>query len=184
MEPTGTPILWNIEMISLKKQSNWVRIVSKEPGTTSCEGPGIILDHEEAAQLAEELLRWVFTTNPGFRRDKDSITDRLASHMWNNSTIRHGLFSPPQFSQIAELSIRSFFNNLMPVSCPVPTGPDQPMTITCSECGGRINFSRGEVFQRGGHYVCIRHVAFPKGPSAPGDEGQNQNNPNGQEERI
>ena len=157
-------------MIELHPEQDRIAVVKSFPDEPMKLSPIIILDHQEAAKLAEDLLRWVFTTKPTFQRDHNSLPERLASHMWGNSTIRHGLFSPPQFSHIAEISIRSFFNHLMPVACPVPTSSEQSMTITCAECGDRINFARSEVFRRGVSYVCIRHVGPPEGPSAPGKE--------------
>ena len=34
--------------------------------------------------------------------DNETLASRLASALWDNSTLRHGLFTPPQFRKICE----------------------------------------------------------------------------------
>lgn len=69
------------------------------------------LTPDAAVGLAEELLRWAATQDPQpqGRRDWTSLESRIASHLWNISALRHGLFSPPQFSDLCEKAIREFF---------------------------------------------------------------------------
>jgi hypothetical protein len=87
-----------------------VAVVQRHPSDPLKTSSIITLTHEEAAKLAEDLLTWVFTTRPKFQEGKRSLPERLASHLWNHSAIRHGLFTPPQFTDLAEPAIISFFH--------------------------------------------------------------------------
>lgn len=107
-------------MIETYPRENQIAVVRNNLAEPLKASPIITLNHEEAAKLAEDLLCWVFTTKPMFQHNKDSLPERLASHLWDCSTIRHGLFSPPQFTQIAEPVIRGFFHKFDTEGAPPP----------------------------------------------------------------
>ena len=73
----------------------------------------IQLTAAEAAALGERLLVWAAQQerDPHGLRDWTSLESRLASHLWDVSALRHGMFTPPQFSDLCEQHLRAFFQN-------------------------------------------------------------------------
>lgn len=72
-----------------------------------------LLTADEQAKLGEWLIKQAAKTDrdPHGLRDWASLESRIASALWNVSKLRHGMFTPPQFSDLCEQTIRQFFQS-------------------------------------------------------------------------